>query len=111
MHKVILVMCLLLLAGCSKPPVMEKTRATEAIQSSRVKGERLTEAKRLFAAASALENENNKKFALFRSYMKARQFYELSYAALATDANSVPLDTFVTYPPYKFCPHCGAQLY
>jgi hypothetical protein len=115
MKKIILVVCLLLLAGCcSKPPVMEKAKAYEAIQSSRVKDGRMTEARRLFAAAVELEEENNKKFALFRSYGRCKEFYELSYAAalsISGDKYMATTDTVVIYSQYKYCPHCGAQLY
>ncbi len=93
MVMVLAVMALPLLWGCSKPPELEMQAANTAIQAARAAEaeeyapQSLTVAQDTLNAAMALKEEQDGKFALFRSYGKAKaQFVRAE--ALAQKATS-----------------------
>jgi len=78
---VLAVMALPLLWGCSKPPELEMGNANTAIQAARAAEaeeyapQSLTVAQDTLNAAMALKEEQDGKFALFRSYGKAKEMF------------------------------------
>ncbi len=84
-----------LLWGCSKPPEVEMQKATAAMQAARqaeaeqYAPQALTTAQDTLNAAMSLKQEQDSKFALFRSYGKAKAQYmraEFLAQKAATDA-------------------------
>lgn len=69
---------LLLFAGCSQPPNKEIKRAKDAVANCELEGridEMYTAAQGYLAAANADKLEQDMKFALFRSYGRAKENY------------------------------------
>ena len=90
---VLMAVGLLLVAGCSKPPEMEMQNADTAMQATRAaEAEQYApQAYRVamdtLNAAQAAKQEQDSKFALFRSYGKAKQMF-ISAQALADKAST-----------------------
>jgi hypothetical protein len=84
-----------LLWGCSKPPEAEMQKATASMQAARAAEaeqyapQALTTAQDTLNAAMSLKQEQDSKFALFRSYGKAKAMYmraDVLAQKAATDA-------------------------
>jgi len=90
---VLAVVALLLVTGCSKPPEVEMQNAETAIQAAQaVEAEQYApQAYRVamdsLTAAKAAKTEQDSKFALFRSYSKAKAMF-LSAQAMAEQAKT-----------------------
>jgi len=92
---VLAVMALPLIWGCSKPPEVEMQKANTAIQAAMTAEaeeyapQSLTVARDTLNAAMAMKEEQDGKFALFRSYGKSKAMYVRAEALAqkaATDA-------------------------
>jgi hypothetical protein len=88
---ILVALALLLVVGCSKAPEAEITTANDAVQAAvQAEAEKYASAEYQMAmdtlkAAKAAVEEQNSKFALFRSYDKAKQLFVASQQ-LANDA-------------------------
>lgn len=93
MVMVLAVMALPLVWGCSKPPELEMQKANTAIQAARTAEaeeyapQSLTVAQDTLNVAMAMKEEQDSKFALFRSYGKSKAVF-MRAEALAQKAAS-----------------------